>query len=787
MALKPDEEEGKEFWWTRRDKKTAKGVKFDEYFANKKKPIKDGEKIVPGNKYEIKYLSADENESITIPRGAVILGAYFGDPKNLSRGKDVTRSVVKYVREKNRMTVFASVEFFGDPWYGSRKQLQVKLALAVGSRAQATVTREESAKIKSAKKFDEYFESVGEKMVGEGSKMNRGLSYDEYYLTADEDETLTIPKEALILAAYFGDPKDFVRGKDVTKEVIKFVRGKNALTIAASVEWFGDPWFGSRKQLQVKVAMIEEATIELTVERGSNGKWGFSYDNELHLRKVNAWASVFGLRPGLKIVAVNRKPVATDSDLIRAVSGKSSVLMKVQGPNSLIAEADAAAHRHAESERREEEEAEARAAAVREQKEAERKRKAVEAERERLRRERAKEAERIRQEEAKSGCKDVAALLRSIGMENRVALFAKEHIDFSALKDLNEDDFRELGLRIGERKRLARKIAGFTRADSVLGPLAGRAARVAAERAGRRTEGDAGVRAPPMMDGGTIMFGRNVASSNVRTIVKTVTFNRAFKSAPSAVAFISEIDSETGRNVRIHVDVANVTKRTCVIKCESWSDSLTHKVTVTWIAAEKSPLVKLGYTYLGSYPKAPVTPASPRSQNVRFEGRPFPSGKPNVMIAFSHLDLDTATRKNIRLSGVAGNVSNASFVAQAVTWGDSLVWRVGIAYVAFDQSLGKGQFSVGPGPQHSGWSTRTTLAMKSATRVYTGSDVSPRFPFVAVGINSLDAQHGAPLHVRCGTQMMGPGKFQATASSWGATKIWSIGTQWCRFPCARSS
>jgi len=93
---------------------------------------------------------------------------------------------------------------------------------------------------------------------------------------------------------------------------------------------------------------------------------------------------------------------------------------------------------------------------------AERKRKAAE-ERARRAKQRKEELEAQLRREEKAGCKDVAALLRSIGLDNWIGPFAKEHIDFETLSQLNEQDFKELGLRIGERKRLARKIRDVTK------------------------------------------------------------------------------------------------------------------------------------------------------------------------------------------------------------------------------------------------------------------------------------------------------------------------------------
>eukprot|EP00940_MAST-03C_sp_MAST-3C-sp2_P002667 g2667.t1 len=462
--LRPDNEREKEFFWSKKKKKkkSSKNVKFDVWFRDQGKAIKNGEATIQGKEYETQYVIANENESIVVPKGAVILGAYYGDPKNLSRGKNVTSKVLNYVRKEGMTKLWANAEWFGDPWYGSQKQLQIKLAVVKGSEADLTLDERDRER-EAATKFDEYFKAIGDPVQGEQSQIKVGVAYDRYYLTADENETLEIPKNSLILGAYFGHAKDFERGKDVTREVLEYVRRKGFKTLTASIEWFGDPWYGTRKTLYVKIAMIEDASTEISIERGEKGKWGISYDHELHLKSVNAWARLFGLRKGLKIVAVEGNSVRTDAQLVRAVAGKKSVRVKVQGPSALVKEAESAAAAHAKSKRRKAEEKRAKAEAERQAKERERRKREAEAERKRLAEKRKREEERIRREEEQSGCKNVAALLKSIGLDNRVALFAKESVDFETLKELTENDFREMGLRIGERKRLARKIRDLTK------------------------------------------------------------------------------------------------------------------------------------------------------------------------------------------------------------------------------------------------------------------------------------------------------------------------------------
>lgn len=132
-------------------KASSKHQHFDQYFRSIGTPMKGGETPTiahfhaegnDGNDNDSQspscrsrrsmrfaYLRCPENKSLTIPKGAFILGAYYGSAENFIRGKDVTKKVVELVRKKNVRQIFARPEIFGDPWYGMRKTLIVKVAV----------------------------------------------------------------------------------------------------------------------------------------------------------------------------------------------------------------------------------------------------------------------------------------------------------------------------------------------------------------------------------------------------------------------------------------------------------------------------------------------------------------------------------------------------------------------------------------------------------------------------------------------------------------------------------
>ena len=54
---------------------------------------------------------------------------------------------------------------------------------------------------------------------------------------------------------------------------------------------------------------------------------------------------------------------------------------------------------------------------------------------------------------------DVSGLLLSLGIAQLTAQFEKEQIDMDALKMMNDDDLKELGIAMGPRKKLSKWIS----------------------------------------------------------------------------------------------------------------------------------------------------------------------------------------------------------------------------------------------------------------------------------------------------------------------------------------
>jgi class 3 adenylate cyclase len=75
---------------------------------------------------------------------------------------------------------------------------------------------------------------------------------------------------------------------------------------------------------------------------------------------------------------------------------------------------------------------------------------------------------------------DVAAWLRSLGLEQYEPVFRQNEIDHEVLPELTDADLEKLGVPMGHRKRLVRAIARLSAAEPTAAPIP--AAATAAER-----------------------------------------------------------------------------------------------------------------------------------------------------------------------------------------------------------------------------------------------------------------------------------------------------------------
>jgi class 3 adenylate cyclase len=68
---------------------------------------------------------------------------------------------------------------------------------------------------------------------------------------------------------------------------------------------------------------------------------------------------------------------------------------------------------------------------------------------------------------------DTASWLTNLGLDRYIKAFAANEIDFDVLRQLSDDDLRELGLPIGPRRKILAAIAALNDSDLPAGPRLG--------------------------------------------------------------------------------------------------------------------------------------------------------------------------------------------------------------------------------------------------------------------------------------------------------------------------
>src|SRR5262249_18544480 len=83
----------------------------------------------------------------------------------------------------------------------------------------------------------------------------------------------------------------------------------------------------------------------------------------------------------------------------------------------------------------------------------------------------------------------IADWFEKLGMSEYVEGFAENHIDFSVLPDLTDQDLKDLGVVLGDRRKILRAIAGLKSTETVAPSPATEAFIVAAARRCRMPPG----------------------------------------------------------------------------------------------------------------------------------------------------------------------------------------------------------------------------------------------------------------------------------------------------------
>lgn len=156
-----------------------------------------------------------------------------------------------------------------------------------------------------------------------------------------------------------------------------------------------------------------------------------------------------------------------------------------------------------------------------------------------------------------------------------------------------------------------------------------------------------------------------------RTYLIPVTFDVPFDDEPEVGTFMHFFDHSHIQNTRINCTAIKIKKEGFLLEVGTWGDSELWAVKVSWVASTH-PALRIMNMAVGAHPHSPV-----ESQTVQlpFAGRY--ATPPQIMTGFNILDM--GKKNNRRVIARVEDVTRDRFSLVVSTWGDSQVWRVGVA------------------------------------------------------------------------------------------------------------
>lgn len=156
-----------------------------------------------------------------------------------------------------------------------------------------------------------------------------------------------------------------------------------------------------------------------------------------------------------------------------------------------------------------------------------------------------------------------------------------------------------------------------------------------------------------------------------RTYLIPVTFDVPFDDDPEVGTFMHFFDHSNVQNTRIICTAVMITKEGFTLEVGTWGDSELWAVKVSWVASTH-PSLRIMNMAIGAHPHSPVESSSVQMPFACRYDQP-----PQIMTAINIMDM--GKKNNRRVIARVEDVTRDRFTLVASTWGDSQVWRLGVA------------------------------------------------------------------------------------------------------------
>ncbi|KAL7657417.1 hypothetical protein ACMYSQ_003600 [Aspergillus niger] len=161
---------------------------------------------------------------------------------------------------------------------------------------------------------------------------------------------------------------------------------------------------------------------------------------------------------------------------------------------------------------------------------------------------------------------------------------------------------------------------------------------------------------------------------------KTITFSTPFSEPPRVVCLIKSLDLDGENNWRFRASPTKITAKGFKVNAEAWHNSTLYEANVVWVAhpADRSNVASGGVDATNSRPW--WKPQQDNSVEVTFD-KPFLK-VPRVVLGFHTFDYDSGKCLNSRAS--VSLVTQTGFHCHIQAWGDSIMHRAGVSYLAWE-------------------------------------------------------------------------------------------------------
>jgi hypothetical protein len=159
---------------------------------------------------------------------------------------------------------------------------------------------------------------------------------------------------------------------------------------------------------------------------------------------------------------------------------------------------------------------------------------------------------------------------------------------------------------------------------------------------------------------------------------RQIAFPQGYNAPPNVILWLNVLDVTSQESWRFQASADDITPEHFVVNLNTWGDSYLSSARVSWIAFPSDRRNFASGWFSTDQLQPWQRPQQKFTQNVRFD-RPF-SKTPHVAVALNGVDF--GVQANLRVQVVAVDITTTGFAWQINSWGDSVLYYAGGAYVA---------------------------------------------------------------------------------------------------------